>query len=182
MINFVRTPASTAILQVYLTHGTDFVGHPGSPTAFHDSSSDDSARFCIGSGDDTGCFSSQNGIVTANGKGSVDGKSFAYDLRLTRQDNVTWCLLNEHYITSLQPVSWLHYAPRAHVTGTVTVNGVAKSVNGVGQQDHVHGGFIPGVTLFKHWVDAHFFSRTLNVRQQHAVPGEPLAPHTTLPF
>ncbi len=58
---------------------------------------------------------------------------------------------------SLVSLSWRHAIPRAVVSGSLTINGHAVDFNGVGQNDHVFGNFIPGVNLFQNWIDGHFF-------------------------
>lgn len=103
-------------------------------------------------------------ILAYGGGTTKENVTYAYELTLTRLWSDTWCMeLNATTAVGFswpQQISWLHFAPAATVSGTLTINGEVFNLAGVGQQDHVHGVFVPGVTAFKHWMDAHFTNAT----------------------
>ncbi len=46
------------------------------------------------------------------------------------------------------------------MSGTLTIKGQSVDFDGIGQNDHVFGDFIPGINLFQNWIDGHFFDPT----------------------
>jgi len=72
-----------------------------------------------------------------------------------------WCWANNTNtmigLTELEDFNWLFAAPSASVFGNITVNGNTYELDGVGENDHVWGDFIPGVTL-AHWMSAQGWS------------------------
>lgn len=164
LLNFVNlaSPSPVRFLQIAVTDGT--VSPPllisrQDPYVFSHQGSNPSS-FCWGA-QNTACFSTQPGLGSVHSSGVSDDKTFSWNLTWSNYDSSSWCMLNKANSAIGQGplvwLSWRHAIPKAIVSGSLSIKGHLVDFEGVGQNDHVFGDFLPGVTTFQNWLDAHFF-------------------------
>jgi len=101
-----------------------------------------------------------DGSGTVNVYGQTQNGSAQWNL-LFSPGMESWCWANntntEIGLTFLESFNWLFPSPSSTVSGNVTINGDVFQISGVGENDHVWGHFVPGVTL-GHWMSAQGWS------------------------
>jgi len=98
-----------------------------------------------------------DGSSDVNVYGANQNGSLAWNLVFSPAAQDYWCWANNTNtmigLTSLESFNWLFPSPSSTVFGNVTFNGNTWQVSGMGENDHVWGHFVPGVTLV-HWMSA----------------------------